>query len=205
MKKTIDKKYLQNVMDYITYRNLIDKLLAEGKVTGPQQSLALNEYTKLNVARMKRIDKTIEILPELQQSIASINKPQTWIVLTEGWCGDAAQIVPIFYALSMLNDKINLALLLRDDNLELMDQYLTNSKSRSIPKLIAVDTETMEELFNWGPRPKALQDKFNEMIANNNSFNEIKELLHGWYAKDKTLTTQQELLEQFGNSNNSVI
>ncbi len=156
MKKTIDKKYLQNAMDYTTYRNLIDTLLVEGKVTGLQQSPDLNEYTKLNVARMKRIDKTIEVLPDLQQLISSINKPQTWIVLTEGWCGDAAQIVPVFYALSKLNDKINFALLLRDDNLELMDQCLTNGKSRSIPKLIAADTETMEELFNWGPRPQRI-------------------------------------------------
>lgn len=197
MKKIIDKKYLQKAMDFATYRNLIDTLLLEGKVTGLQQSADLNEYTKLNVARMKRIDKTIEVLPELQQLITLINKPQTWIVLTEGWCGDAAQIVPVLYALSLLNDKINLALLLRDDNLELMDQYLTNGKSRSIPKLIAVDTESMKELFKWGPRPQELQDKFDEMLANKQSFNEIKETLHGWYAKDKTLTTQQELLQQF--------
>jgi hypothetical protein len=197
MKNVIDKKHLDKAMSYEDYRDHIDELLAQGKVTGPQQSESLAEYTKLNVARMRRIDKTIEILPEVKQVIKSIEKPQTWIVITEGWCGDAAQIVPVFNALAKLNGKINLQLVLRDDNLELMDQYLTNSKSRSIPKLIVTEADTLQELFNWGARPKALQDKVDEMKANNVSFDEIKEMLHGWYAKDKTFTTQKELTALF--------
>jgi hypothetical protein len=197
MKNIIDKKHLENTLSYEDYRDHIDELLAQGKVTGPQQSESLAEYTKLNVARMKRIDKTIAVLPEVERVIKSIEKPQTWIVITEGWCGDAAQIVPVFNALAKLNDKINLQLVLRDDNLELMDQYLTNSTSRSIPKLIVTEADTLQELFNWGARPKALQNEVDKMKANNVSFDEIKEMLHGWYAKDKTFTTQKELAELF--------
>jgi hypothetical protein len=197
MKNIIDKKHLENTLSYEDYRDHIDELLAQGKVTGPQQSESLAEYTKLNVARMKRIDKTIEVLPEVEHVIKSIEKPQTWIVITEGWCGDAAQIVPVFNALAKLNDKINLQLVLRDDNLELMDQYLTDGKSRSIPKLIVAEADTLQEIFNWGARPKVLQDKVDEMKANNVSFDEIKEMLHGWYAKDKTFSTQKELAEMF--------
>jgi len=197
MKNKIDRKHLAKALTYEDYRDHIDELLAQGKVTGPQQSESLAEYTKLNVARMKRIDKTIEVLPQVEQVIKSIEKPQTWIVITEGWCGDAAQIVPVFNALAKLNDKIKLKLVLRDDNLELMDQYLTNGKSRSIPKLIVTDSDTLQEIFNWGARPKALQDKVDEMKANNVSFDEIKEMLHGWYAKDKTFLTQKELAEMF--------
>jgi precorrin-6B methylase 2 len=197
MKNIIDRKHLEKALTYEDYRDHIDELLAQGKVTGPQQSESLAEYTKLNVARMRRIDKTIEILPDVQQVITSIKKPQTWIVITEGWCGDAAQIVPVFNALARLNNKIILKLVLRDDNLELMDQYLTHGRSRSIPKLIVTDSDTLQELFNWGARPKALQDKVDEMKANKVSFDEIKEMLHGWYAKDKTFTTQKELAEMF--------
>jgi hypothetical protein len=197
MKNIIDRKHLEKALSYEDYRNHVDELLAQGKVTGPQQSESLAEYTKLNVARMKRIDKTIAVLPEVERVIKSIEKPQTWIVITEGWCGDAAQIVPVFNALAKLNDKIKLQLVLRDDNLELMDQYLTNSTSRSIPKLIVTEADTLQELFKWGARPKALQDKVDEMKANNVSFDEIKEMLHGWYAKDKTFTTQKELAELF--------
>jgi len=193
MKKIIDKKFLERAMSYEDYRKHVDDLLLQEKSTGQNQSDQITEYSKLNVARMKRIDKTIEILPEAKQAIEAIEQPQTWLVLTEGWCGDAAQIVPVINALSKLNNKIELKLLLRDENLELMDQYLTNGKSRSIPKLIVVNKATMEELYSWGARPKILQDKIDEMKSDNVEFEKIKEVLHGWYAKDKTFSTQQEI------------
>lgn len=170
--------------------------MLEGKTTGPNQSASLTEYAKLNVVRMKRVDKTIQILTDLQKIIEAIDYEQTWVVITEGWCGDAAQSVPVFYALSKLNDKIHLQLVLRDENPELMNKYLT-SGTRSIPKLIATKTENLEEIFNWGPRPQPLQKIFYEMRANNVPYMERAEHLHSWYSKDKTITIQQELLALF--------
>ena len=87
---------------------------------------------------------------------------RTWFVLTEGWCKDAAQIVPVLHALAKLNSNIELKVLLRDDNLDLMDQYLTNGKRRSIPRLIAVDPDVMEELSSWGPSAAIQQCKPDE-------------------------------------------
>ncbi|WP_018613681.1 thioredoxin family protein [Segetibacter koreensis] len=195
----LERKHLEKAMDYLTYRKLIDTLLLEGKTTGRNQSASLTEYARLNVARMKRVDKTIEIIPDLQKAISAIKSGQTWVVITEGWCGDTAQIVPVFYALSKLNDKINLQLVLRDENTELMDQYLTNGKSRSIPKLIVTRTENLEEIFNWGPRPERLQKQFYKLREQNLPYKEITEKLHSWYSKDKTITTQKELLTLFTN------
>jgi len=192
----LERRHLYNAMDYITYRKLIDTLLLEGKTTGPNQSASLTEYAKLNVSRMKRVDKTIQILKDLQNIIEDIDYGQTWVVITEGWCGDAAQSVPVFYALSKLNQKINLQLVLRDQNLELMDKYLTNG-SRSIPKLIVTKTENLEEIFNWGPRPQPLQKIFYELRGKDMAYMQIAEQLHAWYFKDKTITTQQELLALF--------
>lgn len=194
----IEQRHLQNAMDYITYRKLIDTLLLEGKTTGSNQSASLTEYAKLNVVRMKRVDKTIQILSDLQESIEAIDYEQTWVVITEGWCGDAAQSVPVFYALSKLNAMVNLQLILRDENLELMDKYLTNG-SRSIPKLIVARTENLEEIFNWGPRPQPLQKIFYELRAKDMAYMAIAEQLHTWYFKDKTITIQQELLALFKN------
>ena len=195
-RKTIDRKYLNNAMDYATYRTLVDDLLKEGKVTGPQQSESLANYTKLNVQRMQRIDKTIHLLPELAAALQQITKPQTWLVITEGWCGDASQIVPVLHAMAEVNPKIQLKLVLRDENLELMDQYLTGGTSRSIPKLIVIDTESMQEQFNWGPRPTVLQELYMKMRAEGMEYGAISQELHGWYAKDKTVSTQKELLKK---------
>ncbi|TDQ42951.1 thioredoxin family protein [Aureibacillus halotolerans] len=72
------------------------------------------------------------------------------IVLSADWCGDAALCVPIFQRIAE-ESNITLHFLLRDDNLELMDQYLTNGTSRSIPKFIFIN-EAGHETMVWGPR-----------------------------------------------------
>ncbi len=78
-----------------------------------KQSEQLTEYTRQNVAKMKTIDETIQVVPEIKSFITSVRQPQTWIALTEGWCRDAAQFLPVIYALAKLNSKIDLKLLLR--------------------------------------------------------------------------------------------
>jgi hypothetical protein len=172
---------------------MVDDLLAKGKTTGPHQSAAYLHYTQLNQQRIHRLEKTTVLLPAVKEAIGSILRPQTWLVLTEGWCGDAAQSVPVIHALALLNPLIDLRLLLRDQNLELMDQYLTNGVSRSIPKLIGMDTATGEELFTWGPRPSALQESFLGMRSEGLPDDVIKEELQRWYNKDKTVSIQQEM------------
>jgi hypothetical protein len=194
IRKSIDKSYVAKGMNYDEYRRLINAFMIIGKSTAKKDSENLLEYTKLNVSRMNRIDKTVEIIPELREASEQISSPQKWLVLTEGWCGDAAQIVPVFNKLAQLNSNIALRFLLRDENPELMNLYLTNGKSRSIPKLIVTD-ENFEELFNWGPRPRILQEMFYHLRANAINNDTIKEEMHRWYAHDKTITTQKEILE----------
>lgn len=82
------------------------------------------------------------------------------IVLTEDWCGDAMLNIPI---LLQLADQTNMEvrMLLRDDNLELMDQYLTNGTARSIPIFIFIN-EAGEEVMKWGPRAEKLQEFVDE-------------------------------------------
>lgn len=181
-------------LSYQQYRSLIEKLAAEGKSTGNLQTESLTEYSRLNIQRMRRIDKTISILPAVEVAIKKIKQPLEWLVITEGWCGDAAQLIPLFHALVSLNPAFRLSLILRDEHPELMDQYLTNGKSRSIPKLIVSNPESGLEIFNWGPRPKLLQDIYDEMRKDNKSREQIAETLHGWYAKDKTISAQHEIL-----------
>ena len=192
IRKSVDASYISKGISYEEYRRMIDAFIMIGKSTAKKDSENLLEYSKLNVARMNRLDKTIELIPELKEVVDRIDAPQKWLVLTEGWCGDAAQTIPVLDKISKLNSNIELKFLLRDENLELMDEYLTNGKSRSIPKLIAID-ENNEELFNWGPRPKALQEIFYHMKANAINNDTIKEEMHKWYAKDKTVTAQKEI------------
>lgn len=188
--------YITKAMDYATYMALINDLLKEGKTTGPNQEIALVEYTRLNFHRMERLNKTIVLNENLLEAINHFNKRCTWLIITEAWCGDAAQNIPLMHAISVASKgKIELKLVLRDENLELMDANLTNG-ARAIPILICLETETLKPLFKWGPRPVEAQEMVNEFKKNpHQSIEEFKTLLHSWYAKNKNEALQSEMLK----------
>jgi hypothetical protein len=186
---------LLNSITYQAYLKLTEELLAEGKTTGPNQSEDYIYYTNLNLHRMKRLDKTVTINSELVAQIQSITVPQTWLVISEAWCGDAAQNVPILQKMAAISENVELKIILRDENLELMDLYLTNG-GRSIPKLIALDNSTQKELFIWGPRPLTIQKVMNELkAANVTEISEIVEKIQITYNADKSQSIQTEFLQ----------
>ena len=193
----ITPELLRKAMSYEEYSKLLEEEMAQNRTTGPDQNEWLVEYARLNLVRIKRLDKTTVLVDDLIQALDNLKKPQLWVVLTEGWCGDAAQIVPVIAKVAEYSHKIGLKLLLRDENPEVMDAYLTKG-TRSIPKLIAVEPEHLEELGTWGPRPRAAQ----EMVDNfkkspgGRSKEEFTIMVHKWYANNKTLDTQYELLQQ---------
>ncbi|MGJ8745250.1 thioredoxin family protein [Polaribacter sp.] len=192
MKKIIQES-LQKSISYLEYRDLVHNLVIEGKATGPEQSEDLTNYSVLNDRRMKRLDKTIKISDETNATLKNIEVPQTWLVLTEGWCGDAAQNVPVIHKIAMLNNNINLKMVLRDENLALMDLFLTNG-GRAIPKLIALDKDN-NVLFTWGPRPTVATKMVTDYKAEHGSLDaQFKEDLQVWYNKDKGQSVQEDFV-----------
>ena len=108
------------------------------------------KFTRLNWVRTQRLHKTISLAPQLKKTTLKIQHTYTWIVLTEAWCVDSAQNLPLIAEIAKLNpEKIKLCILLRDENLELMNNSLTNG-TRAIPKLVAVDESLNKEAFVWG-------------------------------------------------------
>ncbi len=197
----LEKSIIENAYSYEGYRQLIDQLFAEFKTTGSDHSRAMLNYTSLNIARMKRLDKKSRLTENTKLILKNMQSPLTWLVITEGWCGDAAQIIPVLNHMAQENHRIRLKFVLRDENLPLMDVFLTNG-ARSIPKVILLNTKTLAVLGDWGPRPLAAQElvlegkKKIQATADLSLQQEIKEeaskQLHLWYAKDKTLSIQAE-------------
>ena len=182
-------------MNYSAYRELVHSLLLAGKTTGEDSSEAMLHYTKMNEQRMNRVDKTTVLKPDVLSVIANIKKRYKFLVITEGWCGDAAQIVPVINQIvSAAPEKLNLKLVLRDQNLPLIDSHLTNG-GRAIPVLLILDENDELALPQWGPRPAVLQTLLAEWKNETSDMMVLAERLHGWYAKDKTLATQAELIE----------
>lgn len=181
---------LQNTMTYTDYRNVVASLATEGKSTGENQTDALTNYTMLNDRRMKRLDKTLKIDVN---SLSKVTANTTWIVLTESWCGDAAQTMPVMHKIAEADPKLSFKVLLRDENLDVMNKFLTND-AMSIPKLIAVDDATGEILGDWGPRPTiATKMAADYKEVNGELTPEFKQDLQLWYTKDKGQNTVEDL------------
>jgi hypothetical protein len=182
-------------MDYEQYRAFITDRLENNQSTGTTHTESIVDYTILNDKRMKRLDKTVKLTPETLATLQNLKTPLIWLVLTEAWCGDAAQSVPIMAKMAAETPNIDLRLILRDENLEVMDEFLTNG-GRSIPKLIVLNKETLDVLGSWGPRPIQAQELFwNAKNSPDFDYPEVQKALQLWYAKDKTLSTQKELIE----------
>ena len=200
--KAITSVHIENAMTYQAYDQLIAGLLAENKTTGTNHSEKMIEYTKMNEQRRKRLDKTTNILPELEKLLKSVDEKWYWLILTEAWCGDAAQNIPVISKMASLNPKIELKLLLRDENPEVMEAYLTNG-GKSIPKLVCLKAGNLEEIGTWGPRPKPAQQMVEAYKANpTSSYADFVKEVQLWYAKDKTQTIQKEFLSLLNQWNN---
>lgn len=152
------------------------------------------DVTKLNLQRSNRIYRTYTVSDELKNYILKLRSPLTWMVITEDWCGDSAQNLPYIAKIAETNPLIELRLILRDSNLDIMDLYLTDGKSRSIPKLVVFDKEG-KEVFNWGSRPKRAQEKVEEGKRIGLTKNEYLANLHSWYAENKGRDLENEFLE----------
>ena len=150
-------------------------------------------FLRLNNHRMRRVLKTYSVSPELRYGVEQIREPQTWLVLSEDFCGDSAQSLPIISKMAELNPMISLRILSRDDHLDLMDRYLTSGK-RGIPKLIVID-KNFNEIFNWGPRPKEAAKVFIGSLESGKDKDEAYKDLHTWYAKDRGKAIEAEFIE----------
>ena len=193
--KAIMLQSLSHSFTYADYRNHVSKLLKEVLSTGHEQSKDLLHYSELNEVRMNRLEKTLKISVENIQKLRSLQKEYIWLVLAEGWCGDAAQILPVIHKMAELSDKIELRIVLRDENEALMNLFLTNG-TKSIPKLIFIDKDTFEVLGHFGPRPQDAKKLMLDYKAEHGNIDEVaKTELQLWYLHDKGLSTQNEIMD----------
>lgn len=185
------EKYIKKGLTFKEYYDQVDTLVNEGKASGENQTADLIEYTRVNQRRMKKWRKIYKSSSDWLEAVQKLNRKEEWILLTESWCGDAAQNIAQINHMVEASDKLDLKILYRDENLDLMDQFLTNG-GRSIPKLIRVDSETKEVIGSWGPRVKNAQ---NIVIDGKKKGSNYAEELHTWYAKNKSVDLENEFIE----------
>ncbi|WP_127844524.1 thioredoxin family protein [Psychroflexus aestuariivivens] len=189
------EKHLDKSVTYDSYKKMVEDLLNEGKSTGLTQNETYLNYSKLGLSRMKRWEKTAKLTERQQEIIKNVKQSQTWLVIAEGWCGDAAPVLPILQKIADLNDYIDFKVILRDENDDLMQAFLTNG-GKSIPKLIAFNLEQEKIFFTWGPRPfEAAKMVAEEKEKHGVLSDEFKTKLQQWYNKDKGENISNDLIE----------
>lgn len=180
-------------MNFQQYQNYFQDIISNPNAPAPYDNADYMDYAKLNWARQQRWLKTGVVDAVLAKTIADINTPQQWIIITEPWCGDASHTVPFIHMLTELNPLISVSYQLRDAEPFLIEQYLTNG-GKAIPKLVIRDGAG-NDLLNWGPRPVACQVIYSSLTAAKADFETVKTELQKWYNQDKGQSFQRELLE----------
>ena len=124
--KKIDLKNLPSILPYKEYVAFVNDLMSHGAVStkGTYSGIEMLQYTQYNMQVMARLDETTLLTQDTLTQLSQISKPITWLVLTEGWCGDAGQIVPVLEKMAQQNPNITHRIILRDENLDIMDAFL---------------------------------------------------------------------------------
>ncbi len=190
----LNTSIINSVLTYNEFVNEFNRQISVSDInTLNDYDKSFYDYRKLNFQRSSRLEKTFIPTDETKQLFSEINQQQKWIVITESWCGDSAQNLPVIAKLAQLSGLIDLKIVLRDSNLEFMDLHLTNG-GRAIPKLIVFD-ENDNKIFQWGPRPVEAQNLFTRLKNDGMPKPDINKELHLWYGRNRGKEVEREIYE----------
>ena len=150
---------------------------------------ASTEHGALFAAQRERAVVPDDLLARTQ----ALTGPLHLLVISEDWCIDSQSTLPVIAALADRADNLDLRIVGRDANPELMDAHLTNGTSRSVPVVIVLDADFTERAW-WGPRPAPLQQRVSAEWQALEKPERNKEIRR-WYAIDKGRTTLTEIVQ----------
>ncbi|MHB1413647.1 MAG: thioredoxin family protein [Chloroflexota bacterium] len=141
-----------------------------------QSGLTYDQYKAQmtrNQERFEANERQAPLTPDDVQAFQRLPKPLDVLVLAEDWCGDVIAYLPILGRLAKESGKLNVRVFLRDQNLDIMDQYLNQGHFRSIPVFVFFD-EQFNEVGRFTERPAAVtqlrMQKQEEMYAKHPEF-----------------------------------
>lgn len=171
------------------------------------ESRSYREYWDAGYTWRDYFDNEVHANLELWRSIYERSRLPDWaleeiihhagkvrlLAITEDWCGDAVNTLPIVARFADAAPNVELRLVKRDENPDLMDRHLTGT-SRSIPIVVVLD-EDFRLLGSWGPRPSLLQEfVLGEKRSGKRSNEDIYRETRRWYVLDRGDSTLRELL-----------
>ena len=110
-----------------------------------------------NRERFEASERQLTIDPADLAAFRGLSRPLDVLVLAEDWCGDVIANLPVLGRVAAESGKLSLKVFLRDQNLDLIDQYLNQGKHRSIPVFVFFDAE-MKEVGRFIERPASVTE-----------------------------------------------
>jgi hypothetical protein len=147
-----------------------------------------------NKAFWEQVYKRATVSSEIAARARALGASWHLLVLNEDWCGDSVNILPYLAKLTEAAPNLELRIVRRDENLDIMDAHLTG-KSRSIPIVILLDAN-FKECGWWGPRPAELQRWVIEEGLKLPKEERYKQA-RTWYARDRGASTLAEIISTF--------
>lgn len=181
------KNYWNRAITFEQYvKDIEDEILSD-------KNLEFKPYFELNKKRMDRILNTYLVKEAQMKQFDGLNYSGKLLIITEGWCGDAAQSLPVIYR--FFKKFLEIKIVYRDQNEDLMNQYLTND-SKSIP-IVLILNEDKEVVAHWGPRPEFGNELFRHYKNNEETYpkEKLMEDMQMAYNKDKGVAIIDEMIK----------
>lgn len=154
------------------------------------------ERAEVNRDLWRTMRRHARVPAELAERLRDLAAPRYLLVLLEDWCGDAVNTVPVLDRLAAEVPGLELRVLRRDENPDLMDEHLSG-RARAIPVVMVLD-EHFRELGWWGSRPAPLQGWYDSAEARALDRADRYREIRRWYARDRGRTTLAEVAALLG-------
>ena len=150
------------------------------------------EGVEANADLWRSVARRAAVPDDAVQRVRALGQRWHLLVLAEDWCGDAVNTLPVLARLADLAENLDLRVLSRDANPDLMDSHLAPNGARAVPVVITLDAEFIERGF-WGSRPSPLThwvESVGMAMPKGERYREIRR----WYARDRGATTLDEVM-----------
>ena len=187
------KNLWENAVSDEQYLKDAETKIIELENSSDENDKTYHHYYQLGLTRMQRVDKTYKPQEELLEKFNSKKFKGNFLIISEGWCGDAAMIIPVIHQFFQERNEVKITY--RDEN-DLIESYLTNG-AKSIP-IVLILNESNEVISHWGPRPKFGMELLKKHKGNPENYNsdEFHNDLQVYYSKNKGKDIIEELLDK---------
>lgn len=145
-----------------------------------------------NADLWRSLARRAEVPDAAVERVRALGRRWHLLVIAEDWCGDAVNTIPVLAGLADLAENLDLRVVSREANADLMDSHLAPSGARAIPVVIALD-EDYVEFGSWGSRPTPLKqwvETAGALMSKEDRYRELRR----WYARDRGVTTLDEVI-----------